>query len=209
MNENSTPFSDLGPDRILDAIDSVGLQSDGRLLALNSYENRVYQVGIEEGPPLVAKFYRPGRWTDSAILEEHAFLQALAEAEIPAVAPIIGQDGLSLHSFSGYRFALFQKHGGRSPELDQPGVLEWIGRFIGRIHALGASSTFQERPTLDITSFGYEPSEYLLAHGFIPADLVDAYRSVVKQALDGVQRCFERAGDVGQLRLHGDCRIVI
>lgn len=207
MRDNSTPFANLSPDCILDAVDSVGLQSDGRLLALNSYENRVYQIGIEDEPPLVAKFYRPARWTDAAILEEHTFLQTLAEAEIPVVPPIILQDGMSLHSHNDYRFALFHKHGGRSPDLDQPGVLEWIGRFIGRIHALGSLSAFNDRPTLDINSFGKEPSEYLLAHGFIPADLVEVYRGVLKQALEGIERCFERAGDVAAIRLHGDCHL--
>lgn len=205
MNTNS-PFSALSPDLMLDALDSLQVASDGRLLALNSYENRVYQVGMEDAPPVVAKFYRPARWSDAAILEEHAFVQSLADAEIPVVAAsVIHQN--TLHHYQGYRFSLFPKHGGRAPELDQPGVREWIGRFIGRIHAIGALSDFQQRPTIDIASFGTEPSQYLLANGFIPAELQEVYRGVVSQALDGVQRCFERAGDVGMLRLHGDCHM--
>lgn len=207
MNQTTTPFGDLSPDCILDALDSVGFHSDGRLLALNSYENRVYQVGMEEGAPLVAKFYRPARWTDTAILEEHLFVQHLANAEIPVVPALLYQGNKSLHSFNGYRFALFAKLGGRAPELDQPGVLEWMGRFIGRIHAIGALTTFNERPALDITSFGEAPSQYLLNNGFIPHDLEDVYRGVIRQALDGVQRCYQRAGEVAVLRLHGDCHL--
>jgi Ser/Thr protein kinase RdoA (MazF antagonist) len=204
---DTAPFSALVPDFVLDALDSVGLRGDGRLLALNSYENRVYLVGMEEAAPLVAKFYRPGRWTNAAILEEHAFVETLAEREIPAVPALPLADGKTLHEFEGFRFAVFPKQGGRAPELDGKDTLEWMGRFIGRIHAIGALSPFQERPTLDIASFGVEPSNYLLAHDFIPNDLVEAYRSVVAQALDGVRCCFERAGSVRSLRLHGDCHV--
>jgi len=201
-----TPFSNLDPACILDALDSIGLHGDGRLLALNSYENRVYQVGMEEGPPLIAKFYRPARWTDAAIDEEHAFLHELATAEIPVVPPL-EINRATLHAFNGHRFSAFTRQGGRAPELDQRGVREWIGRFIGRIHALGTIRPFQERPKLDIHSFGHASSEYLLENGFIPADINEAYRSVVKQALDGVQRCYERAGEVAMIRLHGDCHL--
>jgi len=205
MHNTAAPFSELTPDFILNALDSVGMHGDGRLLALNSYENRVYQIGMEEGPPLVAKFYRPARWSDAAILEEHSFVQSLAEAEIPVVPALPLVDGVTLHHFQGFRFALFSKHGGRAPELCDPDTLEWMGRFIGRIHAIGATAKFIERPTLDIAGFGEEPRDYLLTHGFIPLDLEPAYRSVVNQALDDVRRCFERAGDVPAIRLHGDC----
>lgn len=205
MPKITAPFSGLTPDFILNALDSVGLHGDGRLLALNSYENRVYQIGMEQGPSLVAKFYRPARWSDAAILEEHAFVQALAEAEIPVVPALPLDGGGTLHTFHGFRFAIFPRHGGRAPEIDDPATLEWMGRFIGRIHALGATADFIERPMLDIASFGEEPRDYLLAHGFIPPDLEPAWRSVVNQALDGVRLCFERAGDVAALRLHGDC----
>lgn len=208
-HHSNAPFSGLTPDAILDAFDSVGLKSDWRLLALNSYENRVYQVGMEEGPPLVAKFYRPGRWLDAAIIEEHAFVDELAASEIPVVPTLPLNEGVTLHASGGFRFAIYPKQGGRAPELGSSDVLEWMGRFIGRIHAVGALTPFDARPKLDIESFGVEPRDYLLANGFIPADLDVAYRSVVDQALDGVRRCFERAGDVSMLRLHGDCRIVI
>ncbi len=204
MADHPTPFSELTPDFILNALESLGLHCDGRLLALNSYENRVYQVGMEDSPPLVAKFYRPHRWSDAAIQEEHDFVQALAESEIPVVAPLI-TDGKSLLFYEGFRFALFPRRGGRAPELGDPETLEWLGRFIGRIHAIGATADFVHRPTLDIASFGEEPRDYLLSHGFIPADLDAAYRSVADQALDGVRHCFDRAGNVNRIRLHGDC----
>lgn len=202
---DSPPFAGLTPDCILDALESVGFRSDGRLLALNSYENRVYQIGMEEGPPVVAKFYRPGRWTNAAILEEHVFVRELAGREIPVVAALPLARGGTLHELSGFRFAVFPKRGGRAPELEDRATLEWMGRFIGRIHAIGILDVYCERPVLDIASFGEEPRDYLLSRGFIPVDLAEAWRSVVAQALDGVRRCFERAGDVRKLRLHGDC----
>ncbi|MES2537441.1 MAG: serine/threonine protein kinase [Pseudomonadota bacterium] len=206
MNDSPLSFATLSPDLVLDALDSVGLYSDGRLLALNSYENRVYQIGMDQGPPLVAKFYRPARWSDAAILEEHTFVQQLVEREIPVV-PAMSIAGNTLHQFGGFRFSAFPKHGGRAPELEDPATLEWMGRFIGRIHAIGALEPFRERPALDIASFGDEPREYLLANGFIPPDLDAAYRSVVAQALDGARRCFDRAGQSAVLRLHGDCHV--
>src|SRR5262245_55563563 len=128
------PYSGLTPDRVLDALAAVDLRPDGRLLSLISYENRVYQVGMEEGPPLVAKFYRAARWSDAQILEEHAFTAELAAAEIPVVAPL-SAGGRTLHSHEGFRFAVFARRGGRAPELEDRKTLEWIGRFIGRIHA--------------------------------------------------------------------------
>ncbi len=200
----SASFSSLTPDAMLNALESIGLRCDGRLLALNSYENRVYQVGIEEGAPLVAKFYRPARWTDEAILEEHAFVQELVEREIPVVpALVIG--GKTLHHAEGFRFALFEKKGGRAPELEDRDTLEWLGRFLGRIHAVGATKGFQHRPELNLDTFGIEPRDYLLGNGFIPADIEAAYRSVIDQALEGVRHCFARASKVQTLRLHGDC----
>ena len=136
---NSAPsdFSTLSPERVLHALESLDFRSDGRLLALNSYENRVYQIGLENGAPVIAKFYRPERWTNSAILEEHTFVQELAEHEIPVVPPLVLQ-GTSLHYFEGFRFTVFPRHGGRAPELEDHHTLEWMGRFLGRIHAIGA-----------------------------------------------------------------------
>ncbi|MFJ5445060.1 serine/threonine protein kinase [Methylobacillus methanolivorans] len=202
----TAPFSTLTPDLILDAMGSVDILGDGRLLALNSYENRVYQVGVEEQPPVVVKFYRPDRWSEAQILEEHAFSLELVEAEIPVVAPL-ALGGKTLQQYQGFHFAVFPRRGGRIPELDQEGRLEWIGRFLGRIHAIGAQAAFQHRPAIDIDSFGEEPSQWLINHQFIPADLLPAYRSVVTQALDGIRACYERAGDVAVLRLHGDCHL--
>lgn len=209
IETNSLPpqdFSTLPPDRVLNAVESVGFRSDGRLLALNSYENRVYQIGLEEGAPLIAKFYRPKRWTDEAILEDHSFVQELVDHEIPVV-PAMLLNGKTLHTFEGFRFSVFPKHGGRAPELEGRSTLEWMGRFLGRIHAIGSLKPYQERPTLDIKSFGEQPRDYLLSHKFIPADLDTAYRSAVDLALDGVRYCFTRAGEVASLRLHGDCHV--
>lgn len=197
-------FYALSPDTVLDALDGIGLRGDGRLLALNSYENRVYQVGMEEGAPVVAKFYRPERWSDAAILEEHGFAMALNEREIPVVPPMLIA-GTTLHHHQGFRFAVFRRQGGRAPELDAPGTLEWIGRFLGRIHALGATEAFAERPALDVQSFGEQPRDWLLNSGVIPAELRDSWAAISGQALDGIRRCYERAGKVELIRLHGDC----
>jgi Ser/Thr protein kinase RdoA (MazF antagonist) len=198
------PYSTLIPDTVLDALENLGLRCDGRLLALNSYENRVYQVGLEEGLPVVAKFYRPGRWSNAAILEEHAFTLELQAREIPVVAPLM-MSGATLHEFAGFRFAVFPRRGGRAPELDQPDTLTWMGRFMGRIHALGATRPFSHRPELSIASFGEEPFAYLLEHDWISPELRDVWRGVAEQALDGVRRGYQRAGAVQTLRLHGDC----
>lgn len=202
------PFAGLTPERVLDALDSVlipvGSRTDGRLLALNSYENRVYQAGIEDGAPIVAKFYRPQRWSNDAILEEHTFVAELAAREIPAVPPL-AFDGRTLHEFDGFRFAIFERRGGRAPELDRRDTLEWLGRFIGRIHAVGATKPYAARPTLDLRTFGYEPRDFLMSHDFVPDDVRPAYEAAVALALEGVERAYERAGDVRMLRAHGDC----
>ena len=200
----AAPYSGLTPDVALDALASIGLQPDGRLQSLNSYENRVYQIGIDAAPPVVAKFYRPARWTDAQILEEHAFALELAGREIPVVAPL-ATDGRTLHEFGGFRFAVYPRRGGRSPELEDPEVLEWIGRFLGRIHAVGAVSAFRERPVLDIESHGLEPRAWILASGLVPDDLLEAWKSATALALDAVRGCYERARGVKRIRLHGDC----
>jgi Ser/Thr protein kinase RdoA (MazF antagonist) len=205
MDSSPPPYAGLTPDCVLDALQAVGLVGDGRLLALGSYENRVYQVWLDDAPPVVAKFYRPGRWTDAQILEELAFAAELSSREIPAVAALELADGQVLHEHAGSRFAVFPRRGGRAPELEDRATLQWIGRLLGRIHAIGAVRPFAARPALDIASFGEEPRDWLLAHGFVPEDLRVAYASVVDMALAGVRRCWERAGDVRTLRLHGDC----
>lgn len=200
----TAPYAGLTPETVLDALDAVGLRGDGRLLALNSYENRVYQVWLEDGSSVVAKFYRPGRWSDGQILEEHAFVQELAEREVPAVAPL-APGGRTLAEHAGFRFSVFPRRGGRTPELDRPDTLKWIGRFIGRIHAVGAVRPFALRPALDAESFGREPRDWLLEHRCVPPDLLEAWRSAAQLALASVAHCYARAGTLRTLRLHGDC----
>ncbi|MCU7916804.1 MAG: serine/threonine protein kinase [Candidatus Thiodiazotropha sp. (ex Epidulcina cf. delphinae)] len=207
MEDVASPqaFAALTPDVMLDAIESTGVLCNGQFLALNSYENRVYQVGVEEGAPLVSKFYRPKRWSDQAILEEHRFTQALAEQEIPVIAPLSDAEGNTLLHYQGIRFALYPCRGGRAPELDNPHQLEQLGRFIGRIHLLGAAGSFQHRPGIDIESYLREPSLYLLEHEFIPHHLLPAYESLLVDLVERIEDCYGRAGSVNAIRLHGDC----
>jgi Ser/Thr protein kinase RdoA (MazF antagonist) len=202
------PFNALTPDCVLDALDSVGLRADGRLLALNSYENRVYQVYLESGDVVVAKFYRPNtggtRWTDAQILEEHAFTAELAAAEIPVVAPL-QPGGNTLHAFNGFRMAVYPKKGGRAPELDDSAVLEWVGRFIGRIHACGAQHGFAHRERADIATLGHAPVAWLLAQDCITSGEREAWQAAARQALETAEELFAQAGDIRHIRLHGDC----
>jgi Ser/Thr protein kinase RdoA (MazF antagonist) len=193
------PYSTLTPEVVLDACSSAGLRPDGRLLGLNSYENRVYQVYMEEGAPVVVKFYRPARWTRAQIDEEHAFAQELVEREIPVVAPV------HCAEFGGFTFAVYPRRGGRTPNLEDPKALEWIGRFLGRIHAVGATRPFSHRETLDAESFGRVPSRWLIEHRSIPDDLFPSWKAVIDQALEALDACFERAGSYQRIRLHGDC----
>ena len=193
------PYAALTPEVVLDALSALGMRPDGRLLALSSYENRVYQVYLDEGPPVVAKFYRPQRWSEAQIEEEHAFAHELANREIPVVAP--SHEG----AFGGFIFAVYPRRGGRTPELDNPKVLEWIGRFMGRIHAVGSTKKFVHRESLTPKSFGHDPRAYLLTTSFIPADVLDAWKAITQQALQLVDACYERAGSVKTIRLHGDC----
>ena len=206
-NEDAPPYAALTPDVVLNALDSAGLMTTGSLLALNSYENRVFQVGVENddgtGAFVVAKFYRPQRWSDQQILEEHAFIGELVAAEVPAVPPLALR-GSTLNSFDGFRFAVARRRGGRAPMLDNLDVLQWIGRFLGRIHAIGAVTPFAARPALDIASFGHEPRDYLLASGRLPPDLLSVYAGVSTQAIDAVATAFASAGDIAAIRLHGD-----
>ncbi len=196
------PYEALTPDVILDAVEATGRRCDGRLLGLNSFENRVYQVGIEDAVPVVVKFYRPGRWTTDQILEEHAFALELAQAEIPVVAPL-EHAGTTLHEHAGFRFAVYPRQRGRAPDLETEDTLAWMGRFLGRIHAIGATRTFVHRRALDVATFGEEPSAFVLEHGFIPLELVPAYRTLVEQLLVRIRADF--ADPFPQLRLHGDC----
>lgn len=203
IDDDTLAYRNLSPDDILDSVESLGLRCDGRLLTLNSYENRVYRVGIEDGPPVVAKFYRPGRWTDAAIQEEHDFTLELDEAEVP-VAPPIERGGRTLHHHGTFRFSVSPCFGGRAPELDNLPLLRQLGRFVGRIHLCGQRAGFRHRPRLCMESYGEASRHYLLEAGFIPDDIRAAYDSVCDAALERVSRCYERAGEPRELRLHGD-----
>ena len=203
-SDEQKAFQSLTPDTMLDAIDAQGYQCDGRFLALNSYENRVYQVGQEGSEPLVAKFYRPNRWSDDAIIEEHAFTLELAKDEIPVIAPIVNQNGESLHHYKSFRFALYPRRGGRAPELDNPGQLEIIGRFVARIHLHGATTSFQHRPAINIETHGEIPSQYLLQSGHLPSELEPAYASLINDLLERIRNRFNDAGNITTLRIHGD-----
>ena len=194
------PYAALTPEVVLDACASVGLRPDGRLLSLNSYENRVYQIWMEEGSPVVAKFYRPGRWSEAQIAEEHEFARELAEHEIPVIAPI------STGKHSDFFFAVYPRRGGRTPELGNPDVLEWIGRFLGRIHARGATKKFQFRETLTYESFGVASRDWLLEHKCVPADLLASWKAVADQSLSAVKRIWEQRSEK-RIRLHGDCHV--
>lgn len=208
MHSNHTAqqgFYDLDPDTILDALEAFGLLPDGSMLALNSYENRVYRLGVEEAAPVVVKFYRPGRWSDEAILEEHAFALELAETDIPVVAPLRNTKGETLFHHAGHRFTVFPCQGGRMPELSGGEDYEILGRFIGRIHAVGRLRPFAHRPPITIDSYGRESYQFLLEKGLLPSELSLPYRSLVEDILPVVEACFARAGEVAQIRLHGDC----
>ncbi len=185
-------------------MESQGFEVNGTLLPLNSYENRVLQVGLEERPPLIAKFYRPGRWTDEAILEDHAFSLELAAQEIPVVPPLVDSRGRSLFEHRGFRFALYPRQGGRSPNLEDPDNLEWIGRFIGRIHAAGASRTFRHRETLDVDSLGWQSIHWLRGSPLLPAEIAASYLSLAEDLLESIDQVFDGL-DFRPLRLHGDC----
>lgn len=199
---DSHPFAGLGPDTVIAAIESTGRLSDLRIFPLNSFENRVYQIGIEDAAPVVAKFYRPGRWSDAAILEEHAFGRELAEAELPVVVPIADEDGATLFRHGEFRFALYPRIGGHVPELDRPDTLLSLGRILGRLHAIGASRPFAERPTLDVESFA-RASHRLLVDGFMPAELAPAYDSLCTDLIARLEERY-RPADLALIRTHGD-----
>ena len=204
MNEH--PYDRLGPDMVIDAVESAGYLSDARLLALNSYENRVYQVGIEDDVPLIAKFYRPERWSDAQILEEHRFSLELVDAEISVVAPMVDTDGKTLHEFEGFRFALFKRRGGHSPELDNFDNLLVLGRTLGRIHAVGKAASFQDRQEITVQRMLTDSREFLL-EGFIPSSLVPAYSTLTRDLLQGVSEIYAEVGANDVIRIHGDCHV--
>lgn len=198
------PFETLTPDFIINAVESRGYLCDGRLLALNSYENRVYQVGIEGGQPLIAKFYRPGRWSDAQIGEEHGFCFELAERELPVVAPLVADDGPSLHHYEGFRFALFPRKGGHAPELDNLDNLLILGRLLGRIHLIGAMRPFEARPKIGCDNFGYASIDFVSSN-FIPPALKIPYDTLAADLMRLVGPLMEYAGQLRWIRVHGDC----
>ncbi len=219
-----TPYAGLNPDVVLDALDAVGLRGDGRLIQLNSYENRVFQVFLDDGRVVVTKFYRPGRWSDAQILEEHSFAAELAEREIPVaecwplrvdpgsrLAADVSLPGVTLASLDtpsgNHRFSVSKRLAGRAPELEDPATLEWLGRFIGRMHAVGAVAAFKHRQSLDIATFGTANRDWLLAQDLIPPDTLLPWRQVSAAALEAVREAFENAGAPRLLRLHGDCHL--
>ena len=203
------PYERLTPDVVLDALATLGLHGDGRLTALNSYENRVYQVYLEDRVPVVVKFYRPGRWSEAEILEEHGFSTELAAAEVPAVPPM-AIDGQTLHYHGGFAFSVSPYRGGRAPELDDFEVLEWIGRFLARIHAVGARKPFVARPALDLQTFGLASRDWLIAHHMVPLDVQREWEAACKEAFTMIAAT--ALGDaltdadppLAKLRLHGD-----
>lgn len=203
---NTTPYNRLEPDIILNAIENVGWNCTGSLLALNSYENRVYQIGIEDENPIIAKFYRPNRWTDDAILEEHQFAAELTALEIPVVAPLINQNQ-TLHHSEEFRFALFPRKGGRALELDNAEQLEWMGRFLGRLHAVGSCRPFKHRHVLTVKQFGYQSLNFLLEQHFLPDHLKESFEQTARAILERCDSIFMQTGDIKTIRLHGDCHI--
>ncbi len=207
MADAPHPYDTLTPDAVLDALASIGLWGDGRLTALSSYENRVYQIPLDEPvqghAQVVAKFYRPGRWSDDAILEEHAFAAELVAAEVPVVPPL-SLDGRTLHHHGGFAFSVSPRRGGRAPELDDEDVLEWIGRFLARIHTVGQARPFTHRPTLDVAGFAIEPRDWLLAHDTIPMDVASRWERLCNEAIAAIEARLS-AFEPQRLRLHGDC----
>ncbi len=207
---DAAPFANLSPDLIVDAVESAGFPSDGRVLALGSYENRVFQVGLEDADPVVVKFYRPGRWSDAAIAEEHAFARELAAAEIPVVAPLVlaGSEALGegpVPVFGGFRFAVYPRRGGQWPELGTEDDRQWIGRFLGRIHAVGAARRFEHRARLSPEAMGRDSAEFLLDGDFVADYIQHRYEQVTAELLDLVEARFAQVGTIRYLRIHGDC----
>jgi Ser/Thr protein kinase RdoA (MazF antagonist) len=199
------PFDALNPELIQEALQQAGYEGDGRLTPLNSYENRVFQAGVEDGPPLVVKFYRPHRWNAAALQEEHDFAAELAAQEVPVAAPLPGPDGATLLQHAGFRYAIFPRLAGRWPDLENAEALETLGRFLGRIHAVGRSRHFQHRPRVDVDSLGHGPRQWLLQQRVLPSALVEQYARLSAELLTRVSAAFAALAHPRSLRLHGDC----
>ncbi|MGN7613349.1 serine/threonine protein kinase [Magnetococcales bacterium HHB-1] len=205
--QNMQPFSELKPDTIIGAVEQSGLLCNGHLLALNSYENRVYQVGVYGGEPVVVKFYRPERWSDAAILEEHRFVLDLKQAGLNVSAPLIRAEEMTLHHHEGFRFALYARYEGRSPEFGQEIDFNSLGRFLGRMHALAAKKTFQFRPQLTVEGMGRCVQRDILEKKRLPHHLEEKYKLLSEALFQQLETCFTQAGDVALIRVHGDCQM--
>jgi Ser/Thr protein kinase RdoA (MazF antagonist) len=199
------PFNHLTPDVVMTAVESLGFACDARIYPLNSYENRVYQVGLEghNKDPLIAKFYRPERWSDEQILEEHQFSQELMDLEVPVVPPL-QIDGTTLFHYQQYRFALYPRRGGHAPELDNDDTLFTMGQYLGRVHALGKTRRFEHRVDLTVERLGHDSRRFLLENDFIPSSVRAAYESITEQLLEHTGRIVS-ATPFEAIRLHGDC----
>ena len=203
---NTAPYDALSPDTILDAIESVGIEPTGSLLALNSYENRVYQVGLESGEFVIAKFYRPNRWTDAAIAEEHAYTQGLFDDEISVVPPM-QIDGTTVFNHADFRFAIFRRQGGHAPNLENQDDLEVLSRTIARLHAVGAQQKFEHRITLTHEHLGTNSRNFLLENNFLPLEMEEAYASVTEHLLKHIEPMMSEMENLPSIRIHGDCHM--
>jgi Ser/Thr protein kinase RdoA (MazF antagonist) len=205
-NEALTPFANLSPERVLGAAEALGLDPDGRLFALNSYENRVYRVGRHDAEPVVLKFYRAARWSDAQILEEHAFATELAAADIQVVAPIV-LAGTTLSFVDEFRIAAFPLRPGGAPDLDQPEARELLGRTLARIHAIGALQPFRVRRTLAGELLGRSARERVLDSGHLPHHMEERYAQVSEALIEAIEQVWSEVGPVRRIRLHGDCHL--
>ena len=199
------PYLQLIPDKVLAAVETLGFETDARIFALNSYANRVYQIGLVDSSSIVVKFYRPGRWSREQILEEHAFTKELAELEIPVIAPESFADKGTLIEFEDFQFAVFRQILGRPPELDKLDNLLVMGRFVGRIHAVGAINHFSHRKNFRVERIASESRSFLLDNDFIPPDLVNAYASLSSDLIEAIGQRLHSFGELMTLRIHGDC----
>lgn len=197
------PFEVLTPDFILDAIESFGYFTDGRILTLNSYENRVYQIGLEEKQPIIAKFYRPDRWSREQILEEHQLCFELVEHELPIVPPLT-LHGSSLLEYQGFYIAFFERKGGHAPELDNLDNLFTMGRFLGRIHAVAQSRPFTLRPKISPQTYGHQAVNFIIEHA-VPMELKTAYSTLAKDVMKLIDQKWSDYGMIPYIRTHGDC----
>lgn len=206
MTDASThPYDTLTPDALLDAMEQAGFAVSGRLFALNSYENRVYQVGLEDARPVIAKFYRPGRWTEAQIREEHSFTLELQEADIPVVAPMAMPSGDTLGKHQGFLFAVFPQRGGQAPDTSVTDTLYRLGQWLGQIHNIGARTRFRHRTEMSLLEGIESANRVLLEGNWIPEDLRPAWDSLIPDLIRGCAARIEDAGETEALRIHGDC----